>query len=119
MIKCETALGATFAPEMVHRAASLLAKETKDRGAVALLAPTINIQRSPLGGRAFESFSEDPLLSGLMAASYVEGLQQNVSEPSLKYVDNLGSVGGVEALCLQRPGARTLGRQRRGIGTSP
>jgi hypothetical protein len=55
----------------------------------------------------------------LMAASYVEGLQQNVSEPSLKYVDNLGSVGGVEALCLQRPGARTLGRQRRGIGTSP
>ncbi|KAH1432791.1 hypothetical protein KXX32_002052, partial [Aspergillus fumigatus] len=41
---------------------------TKARGAVGLLAPTINICRSPLGGRTFESLGEDPTLSGIMAA---------------------------------------------------
>lgn len=46
---------------------------------MALLAPTVNIQRSPLGGRSFESFTEDPILSGIMARAYIDGLQQNVS----------------------------------------
>jgi len=62
----------------VHAAGGLLAREAKDRGAVALLAPTINIQRSPLGGRSFESFTEDPILSGIMAKAYITGLQENV-----------------------------------------
>jgi beta-glucosidase len=82
-MQCETALTATFSPELVHSAACLLARESKDRGAVALLAPTVNIQRSPLGGRAFESFSEDPGLSGLMASAYIRGLQENVSSWSV------------------------------------
>lgn len=53
-----TALAASFDPDLLHQAGSFLALETKARNAVCLLAPTVNIQRSPLGGRSFESFSE-------------------------------------------------------------
>jgi beta-glucosidase len=42
-----------------------------------ILGPTVNIQRNPLNGRAFESFSEDPFLSGMMASGYIRGLQSN------------------------------------------
>lgn len=84
-----TAIGATFSPSLVESAGVLLAKETKARNAVCLLAPTINIQRSPLGGRAFESFSEDPTLSGLTAAHYINGLQsENVSATIKHFVGN-------------------------------
>ena len=44
-------------------------------GAHVLLGPTINTQRSPLGGRGFESFSEDPHLNGTIAGAYINGLQ--------------------------------------------
>ncbi|KAF7308387.1 Beta-glucosidase [Mycena chlorophos] len=73
---CGTAMGATFDPELIHELGTFLGEETKAKSSVILLAPTCNIQRSPLGGRAFESFSEDPYLSGTMAASYVNGLQE-------------------------------------------
>ena len=66
-------------------AGSLLASETKARNAVCLLAPTINIQRSPLGGRAFESFSEDPTHSGLIAAAYINGLQGDGVSATIKH----------------------------------
>lgn len=72
-----TCLGASWSTPLIEEAGTLLAAEAKARGAIALLAPTINIQRSPLGGRAFESFSEDPTLSGMIAAAYVNGLQNN------------------------------------------
>ncbi len=52
---------------------------------MCLLAPTINIQRSPLGGRAFESFSEDPTLSGRLAAAYVNGLQGSGVSACIKH----------------------------------
>ena len=52
---------------------------------MCLLAPTINIQRSPLGGRAFESFSEDPTLSGHIAAAYVNGLQAHGVSATIKH----------------------------------
>ncbi|KAK4689561.1 beta-glucosidase, partial [Tremellales sp. Uapishka_1] len=80
-----TAIGATFSKELVHTAAGLLGEETKARNATCLLAPTINIQRSPLGGRAFESFSEDPTHSGLIAASYVNGLQATGVSATIKH----------------------------------
>ena len=64
---------------------SILALETKARGALCLLAPTINIQRHPRGGRAFESFSEDPHLSGTIAAAYVSGLQSNGVSACIKH----------------------------------
>lgn len=67
----------------------VLAADTKARGALCLLGPTINIQRSPLGGRAFESFSEDPTLSGLISAAYSKALQDNgVSATPKHYLCN-------------------------------
>ncbi|WWC71713.1 uncharacterized protein I206_105671 [Kwoniella pini CBS 10737] len=80
-----TCLAATFSDELAEMSGSLLAEETKARNASCLLAPTINIQRSPLGGRAFESFSEDPTLSGLMASSYINGLQNKGISATIKH----------------------------------
>lgn len=80
-----TSLAATFSTTLPGEAARLLAAETKARRAVCLLAPTINICRSPLGGRAFESFSEDPTLSGLMAAEYISALQAEGISASIKH----------------------------------
>ena len=62
-----------------------LAEEAKTKGASVLLGPTACISRSPLGGRNFETFSEDPLLSGLMAASYIKGLQSENIGATLKH----------------------------------
>lgn len=58
-------------------------------GAHLLLAPTVNTQRSPLGGRGFESFAEDPTLNGTLAASYIKGVQErNVGATIKHYVAN-------------------------------
>ncbi|WWC89936.1 uncharacterized protein L201_004865 [Kwoniella dendrophila CBS 6074] len=80
-----TCLAATFSHELTSQAGKLLAEETKARSAVCLLAPTVNICRSPLGGRAFESFSEDPTLSGLMAADYINALQSRGISAAIKH----------------------------------
>lgn len=69
------AMGATWNPELVRQIGEALAEETKDKGAHILLAPTVNIHRSPLAGRNFECFSEDPYLTGMMASAYITGLQ--------------------------------------------
>lgn len=50
--------------------------EARLKGAAVVLGPTVNMQRSPLGGRGFESFAEDPVLSGLCAAAIIDGIQQ-------------------------------------------
>nr|XP_019044516.1 beta-glucosidase [Kwoniella bestiolae CBS 10118]OCF23446.1 beta-glucosidase [Kwoniella bestiolae CBS 10118] len=80
-----TCLGATFSSDLAELSGSLLADETRARNASCLLAPTINIQRSPLGGRAFESFAEDPTLSGLIAAGYIRGLQDKGVSATIKH----------------------------------
>ena len=64
-LPCATALAATFDSALIERLGrELLAPEAKLKRAALLLGPTCNTARSPLGGRAFESFSEDPHLSG-------------------------------------------------------
>lgn len=68
-------LGATWDPELVERLAGLLGDEARAKGCRVLLAPTINLHRNPLGGRNFECYSEDPVLSGLLAAAFVRGVQ--------------------------------------------
>ena len=55
------------------------------KGAQVLLAPTVNIQRSPLGGRNFECFSEDPFLSARLAVAYITGLQREGVGASIKH----------------------------------
>lgn len=72
---CATALGATFDSNLLKDVGCLLGQEAHAKGAHVLLGPTINIQRGPLGGRGFESFSEDPCLSGTLAGEYCLGVQ--------------------------------------------
>ncbi|KZT51278.1 glycoside hydrolase family 3 protein [Calocera cornea HHB12733] len=75
-LPCATALAATWDTDLIGTvAAKILAPECKLKAASVLLGPTCNIQRNPLGGRSFESFSEDPYLNGMMAAFYITGLQ--------------------------------------------
>src|SRR5512136_1131853 len=71
------ALGATWNPALVERIGQALADETKAKGAHILLAPTVNIHRSPLSGRNFEFYAEDPYLSGRTAIGYISGLQSH------------------------------------------
>ncbi|EKM56180.1 glycoside hydrolase family 3 protein [Phanerochaete carnosa HHB-10118-sp] len=81
-----TAMGATFDTELIEEIGlKLLAEEAKIKAASILLAPTCNIQRSPLGGRSFESFSEDPYLSGMIAAAYVKGVQAGGIATAIKH----------------------------------
>ena len=88
-IPCGSALGATWDVELVSRIGVLLGQETRRRGCRVLLAPTVNIHRSPLAGRNFECYSEDPLLSGLLAAAYIRGVQsQDVATTVKHFVAN-------------------------------
>ncbi|CUM63868.1 LOW QUALITY PROTEIN: uncharacterized protein PRCAT00001456001 [Priceomyces carsonii] len=72
---CGTALGATWDKALLYDAGKLMAVEAKHKSAHVILGPTVNIQRSPLGGRGYESYSEDPVLSGLEAAAVISGIQ--------------------------------------------
>ena len=74
-IPCGSAIGATWNPELAQALGALVGREARDRGCRGLLAPTVNLHRSPLAGRNFECYSEDPLLSGRLAAGYVRGVQ--------------------------------------------
>ncbi|MFE3259827.1 glycoside hydrolase family 3 C-terminal domain-containing protein [Nocardia sp. NPDC059091] len=71
-----TALAATWDPELARRAGRVLAAEAHRKGVHMLLAPTVNLHRSPLGGRHFEAYSEDPLLTAAIGAGYVTGVQE-------------------------------------------
>ena len=72
-VPCGSALGATWDPELVERVGVMLGEEALTKACRVLLAPTVNLHRSPLGGRNFECYSEDPLLSGKTAAAFVRG----------------------------------------------
>ena len=69
------ALGATWNPELVEKVGNVLGDELKAKGAHILLAPTVNIHRTPIAGRNFECYSEDPFLSGVLATAYIKGIQ--------------------------------------------
>ena len=81
----DMALGATWNPELVERVGQVLGDETRAKGANVLLAPTVNIPRSPLSGRNFEFFSEDPFLTGQLASAYIRGLQSRGVAACIKH----------------------------------
>ncbi|KUL85005.1 hypothetical protein ZTR_07763 [Talaromyces verruculosus] len=76
---CGTALGATWDSSLLRQAGNLIGQECLAKGAHCWLGPTVNMQRSPLGGRGFESFAEDPHLSGKLAAAMIAGCEQDGS----------------------------------------
>jgi len=69
------ALGATWNTKLIEPVGRALGEEAKIKGAHILLAPMVNIQRSPLAGRHFECYAEDPYLTARMAVAYINGLQ--------------------------------------------
>jgi beta-glucosidase len=88
-LPCPSALGATWDPGLVRELAFALGTEAKSKGVDVLLAPTINVMRTPLGGRGFESFGEDPVLIARMAVAYVDGLRRaGVAAAAKHYVGN-------------------------------
>ncbi|GAA5097453.1 glycoside hydrolase family 3 protein [Nocardia iowensis] len=80
-----TALAATWDPELARRAGLLLAQEARRKGVQVLLAPTVNLHRSPLGGRHFEAYSEDPYLTGRIGTGYVRGVQDGGVGTTVKH----------------------------------
>ncbi|MGW9207962.1 beta-glucosidase H [Embleya sp. NPDC055664] len=70
-----TALAAAWDPEVTRRAGFVMGAQTRDKDIHVLLAPTVNLHRSPLGGRHFECYSEDPLLTARIATAFIEGVQ--------------------------------------------
>jgi beta-glucosidase len=70
-----SALGATWNAPLVEEVGAALAEEARSKDVQVVLGPTINLQRTPIGGRNFECYSEDPLLTGRLAVAFVRGLQ--------------------------------------------
>ena len=80
-----TALAATWDCERVEAIGRLLAHEARRKGVDVLLAPTVNLHRTPFGGRHFECFSEDPLLTARIGVAYVRGLQNSGVGATVKH----------------------------------
>jgi beta-glucosidase len=82
---CGTALGATFDPVLVEEVGQALGREARSKGAHVLLAPTVNLHRTPIGGRNFECMSEDPVLTAGIAVAYVKGVQSEGVAACIKH----------------------------------
>ena len=80
-----TLLAATWDEERIERLGRLLAAEARRKGVDVVLAPMVNLHRTPYGGRHFESFSEDPLLTARIGAAYVRGLQSEGVAATVKH----------------------------------
>lgn len=84
-----SALGASWDVDLAERYGAAAASEARRKAVDVVLGPTINLHRSPLGGRHFECFSEDPELTAELAGAYVTGLQSNgVAATPKHYVAN-------------------------------
>ena len=81
-----TLLSAAWSTDTAYEVGRMLAEEAMAQDIRVVLGPTINLHRSVLGGRLFEAYSEDPLLTGRLAAAYVQGLQQAGIGACLKHL---------------------------------
>jgi beta-glucosidase len=93
-LPCPSALGATWDPDLVRELAAALGREARSKGVDILLAPTVNLMRTPLGGRGFEFFAEDPVLTATLAVAFVRGVQSAGVAAAVKhYVGNDSETG--------------------------
>lgn len=102
---CGTALGSTFNQDLLEQAGKTMGHEAIAKSAHLILGPTINMQRSPLGGRGFESIGEDPFLSGLGAAALVRGIQSTGVVATIKHFlcnDQEDKRMGVQSIVTER-----------------
>ncbi|MDL2293224.1 glycoside hydrolase family 3 C-terminal domain-containing protein [Ruminococcaceae bacterium OttesenSCG-928-D13] len=81
----EATLACAWSPELTGRVGAAIAEECIHYGVSVVLGPGVNIKRSPLGGRNFEYYSEDPLLAGKLAAGFINGVQGRGVGTSLKH----------------------------------
>ncbi len=105
-IPCGSAIGATWDPTLAGQLGALVGREALARGCRGLLAPTVNLHRHPLAGRNFECYSEDPLLTGRLAAGYVRGVQSMGVFATVKhFVGNDGEFerGSISSVIDDRP----------------
>ena len=101
-----TAISSSWDPAIADRLGAASAVEARRKGVDVVLGPTINLHRSPLGGRHFEAFSEDPVLTAELAAAYVAGVQRNgVGATPKHYVANDSETDRftIDALVAERP----------------
>lgn len=82
---CATLLACTWNEELIYEVGAAGAKEVKENNIAAWLTPAINIHRSPLCGRNFEYYSEDPFLTGVMAGAMVRGIQSEHVAATVKH----------------------------------
>ena len=112
-------------PQIARRYGNVAAVEARRKGVDIVLGPTINLHRSPLGGRHFECFSEDPVLTAELAAAYVTGVQENgVAATPKHYIANdfetdrftadVESTSGRCASCTCSPSRRRSSRPAAG-----
>ena len=85
-IPCSTAIAASWDMSLVREVGELLGRELESKGARVHLAPTVNLHRTPVGGRNFECMSEDPLLTAMTALEYVKGVQSNGVASCIKHL---------------------------------
>ncbi|MFJ9424752.1 glycoside hydrolase family 3 C-terminal domain-containing protein [Streptomyces sp. NPDC101249] len=89
LLPSPSALAATWDEDLVAELGGLLAAEARRKGVDVLLAPALNLHRSPLAGRHFECFSEDPLLTGRIGAALIRGVQAHgIAATAKHYVAN-------------------------------
>ena len=77
--------GATWDPELVAELGALVGTEAIRKGAHIVLGPTVNLHRTPVGGRTFECYSEDPELTGALASAWVRGVQSHDVAVTVKH----------------------------------
>ncbi|MBM4029125.1 MAG: hypothetical protein FJ280_27570 [Planctomycetes bacterium] len=76
------AQAASWDAELVYEIGAAIAREARDLGSAFLLAPMVNIHRTPLNGRNYETYSEDPFLAGMLASAFVRDLEASVDRPT-------------------------------------